>query len=152
MILLECIRSQWERMHRSVKIDGKNDMAKPNSWLNEFAGNVTSQHGENGWADLCFCMRLFHHMDNDQLRLNALRELSRVSRKFVALSFYNHNLRFYRKKMLGKKIRGNFITYNHLEVPWLPSNPIASCSTSAANITAAVLFSVNNVSFQTPAT
>lgn len=69
---------------------------------------------KDGSADLCFCMRLFHHMDNDQLRLNALKELARVSKGFVALSFYNHNLRFYRKKMLGKKIRGNFITHNHL--------------------------------------
>jgi hypothetical protein len=34
-------------MHRSVDIDG-NNMAKPNCWLNEFAGNVTSQFGENG--------------------------------------------------------------------------------------------------------
>lgn len=66
------------------------------------------------WADLCFCMRLFHHMENDKIRLNALKELARVSRKFVALSFYNYNLRFYRKKILGKKIRGNHTTYNHL--------------------------------------
>lgn len=76
--------------------------------------DISSIPLENGSADLCFCMRLFHHMDNDQLRLKALKELARVSRRLVALSFYNHNLRFYRKKMLGKKIRGNFITYNHL--------------------------------------
>lgn len=76
--------------------------------------DISSIPLEDGWADLCFCMRLFHHMDNDQIRLIALKELSRVSRKFVALSFYNPNLRFYRKKMLGKKIRGNFITCSHL--------------------------------------
>ena len=48
MILLERIRREWIRVRKSVNIDGKDNMAKPNSWLNEFAGNVTSQHGENG--------------------------------------------------------------------------------------------------------
>jgi len=66
-------------------------------------------------ADLCFCMRLFHHMKTDDVRLNALRELARVSRKYVALSFYNSNAwRFYRKKILGKKFRGNYITFGHM--------------------------------------
>ncbi len=76
--------------------------------------DISSIPLEDGWADLCFCMRLFHHIDNDKIRLIALQELSRVSRKFVALSFYNHNLKFYRKNLLGKKIKGNFITCNHL--------------------------------------
>jgi ubiquinone/menaquinone biosynthesis C-methylase UbiE len=76
--------------------------------------DISSIPLDNGEADLCFCMRLFHHMENDQLRLNALKELSRVSRRFVALSFYNHNLRFYRRKLLGKKITGNYTTYNHM--------------------------------------
>ena len=37
-------------------------------------------------VDLCFCMRLFHHMKNDEVRSSALRELTRV-KKYVALSF-----------------------------------------------------------------
>ena len=54
-------------------------------------------------------------MKNDQVRLNALKELARVSSKYVALSFYNINcLRFYRRKILRKKIRGNYITFNHI--------------------------------------
>lgn len=66
-------------------------------------------------ADLCFCMRLFHHMKNDQVRLGALKELARVSKKYVAVSFYNKNCwRFYRKKILRKKINGNYITFGHL--------------------------------------
>jgi ubiquinone/menaquinone biosynthesis C-methylase UbiE len=68
----------------------------------------------DGWADLCFCMRLFHHINNDERRLSTLKELARVSRKFVAMSFYNHNLRFYRRKILGRKITGNYTTYNRL--------------------------------------
>jgi ubiquinone/menaquinone biosynthesis C-methylase UbiE len=68
----------------------------------------------DGWADLCFCMRLFHHMKDDERRLSTLKELARVSKKFVAMSFYNHNLRFYRRKILGKKITGNYTTYNRL--------------------------------------
>jgi len=65
-------------------------------------------------ADLCFCIRLFHHMKTDLVRLGALKELARISRKYVALSFYNKNcLKFYWRKMLGKKIRGNYVTFDH---------------------------------------
>ncbi len=66
-------------------------------------------------VDLCFCMRLFHHLPSDAIRIAALRELARVSVKCVALSFYNrHSLRYHWRKMLGKKIRGNFLTFAHL--------------------------------------
>lgn len=66
-------------------------------------------------VDLCFCMRLFHHMKTDTIRLGALKELSRISRKYVALSFYQKNcLRYYFRKCLGKKIRGNYVTGSHM--------------------------------------
>lgn len=66
-------------------------------------------------ADLCFCMRLFHHMETDEVRRGALNELARISRRYVALSFYNKNCwRFYRKKILGKKSRSNSIAFGHL--------------------------------------
>ena len=67
-------------------------------------------------AELCFCMRLFHHMKNDQVRLAALNELARVSNKYVALSFYNKNCpRYYWRKTLGKKIRGHYVTVAHID-------------------------------------
>jgi ubiquinone/menaquinone biosynthesis C-methylase UbiE len=66
-------------------------------------------------AELCFCMRLFHHMKDDQIKLTAFKELSRISNKYVAMSFYNKGcLRFYRRKLLGKKIRGNYVTFAHI--------------------------------------
>lgn len=66
-------------------------------------------------ADLCFCMRLFHHFDSDEVRLAALRELARVSQTYVALSFYCQEcLRYYWRRLLGKKIRGSYITFDHL--------------------------------------
>jgi len=66
-------------------------------------------------ADLCFCMRLFHHMESNPVRLDALKELARVSKKYVALSFYNKNCwRFYRKKILGKQQRNNHIAFGRL--------------------------------------
>ena len=66
-------------------------------------------------ADLCFCMRLFHHLPSDEIRLAALRELSRISVAYVALSFYNkHCARYYWRKALGKKIRGNYVTLRRL--------------------------------------
>lgn len=66
-------------------------------------------------ADLCFCMRLFQHMKNDPARLSALKELARISRKYVALSFYNkHCLRYYRRQILGKTNRKTYITFTHM--------------------------------------
>ena len=65
-------------------------------------------------VDLAFCMRLFHHMKNDAVRSAALKELSRISRKYVAFSFYDKRcLRYLWRKSLGKKIRGNYTTQNH---------------------------------------
>ena len=70
----------------------------------------------DNFADLCFCMRLFHHMKTDEVRLNALKELSRISKKYVALSFYNKDCgRYFWRKTLGKKIRGNYIACAHFE-------------------------------------
>lgn len=66
-------------------------------------------------ADLCFCMRLFHHMENDDVRLAALKELARISKKYIALSFYNKNCpRYYWRKTLGKKIRGYYVSFAHI--------------------------------------
>ncbi len=69
----------------------------------------------DGSVDLAFCMRLFHHMTTDAMRSAALRELARVSRKYVALSFYNcRSFRYCRKKLFGRKIAHGYITAGHL--------------------------------------
>ena len=66
-------------------------------------------------AELCFCMRLFHHMKDDQIKLLAFKELSRISNKYVAMSFYNKSCpRYYWRKILGKKIRGSYVTFAHV--------------------------------------
>ena len=66
-------------------------------------------------VDLCFCMRLFHHMKTDAIRLRALGELSRITKKYVGLSFYNKNcLSYYYRRTLGKKIRGNYVMSRHI--------------------------------------
>jgi len=83
--------------------------------VNLLQADISSIPLSNGSADLCFCMRLFHHMQNDQVRLSALKELARISKKYIALSFYNKNcLRFYWRKAFGKKIRGNYVTFAHI--------------------------------------
>ena len=83
--------------------------------VNLLQADISAIPLNDGSADLCFCMRLFHHMKNDEVRLAALKELARVSKKYVALSFYNKNcLRYYWRKTLGKKIRGNYITFAHI--------------------------------------
>jgi ubiquinone/menaquinone biosynthesis C-methylase UbiE len=77
--------------------------------------DITEMPLDDESVDLCFCMRLFHHMKTDEVRLNALRELSRITRKYVGLSFYNKNcLSYYYRRVLGKKIRGNYVTSSHL--------------------------------------
>ena len=76
---------------------------------------ISSLPLEDGAADLCFCMRLFHHMRNDEVRLGALRELARVSRGYVAFSFYNqHCLRYYQRSLRGKKRAGHHVTFSHM--------------------------------------
>jgi len=77
--------------------------------------DITSIDLPDDLAELCFCMRLFHHMKNDEVRSKALGELSRISKKYVALSFYNKKCgRYYWRKALKKKIRGNYITLEHI--------------------------------------
>jgi ubiquinone/menaquinone biosynthesis C-methylase UbiE len=75
-------------------------------------GDILSIPLADEQADLCFCMRLFHHMRDDLSRLVALTELTRVSRRFVALTFYNqHSGRYIGRRSLFKKIRGGYTTY-----------------------------------------
>jgi SAM-dependent methyltransferase len=78
-------------------------------------GEISSLLLSDNSADLCFCMRLFHHMKTDEVRLGVLRELARVSKKYVAFSFYNQNcLRFYWRRIRGKNLRGNYVPFGHL--------------------------------------
>jgi ubiquinone/menaquinone biosynthesis C-methylase UbiE len=78
-------------------------------------GDVRSIPLSDGAANLTFTMRLFHHLPSDDFRLTALKELARVSKSYVALSFYNRNAwRYYWRWILGKKIRGHHITYSHM--------------------------------------
>ena len=66
-------------------------------------------------ADVCFSMRLFHHLPDDETRLSVLRELARVSKKYIALSFYNKDcIRYYMRKLFRKKIRGKYISFSQL--------------------------------------
>lgn len=91
-------------------------------------GTVRDNHGRNGELyllqgdvgnlpfaddsfDLCFCMRLFHHIGDDGLRRQMLGELARVSRRFVALSFYKtESWRYIGRMIRGKKPRGRSVS------------------------------------------
>lgn len=58
-------------------------------------------------VDLAFSMRLFHHLEKPEDRQRALSELARVSRRFVALSFYNtRTWRFQKRHLRGKPASG----------------------------------------------
>ena len=77
--------------------------------------DISSIPSPDSSAEVCFCMRLFHHMKDNQVRLAALKELSRISKKYVAISFYDlHCFKYYWRKILGKRLHGSYVTFNRL--------------------------------------
>lgn len=76
-------------------------------------GDIMDIPLEDGSVDLAFSMRLFHHMDEAEKRQRALSELARVSRRFVALSFYNtRSWRYLRRRIRGKTASGYAVSIN----------------------------------------
>jgi len=64
----------------------------------------------DGSFDLVFCMRLFHHLADDGTRRQVLGELSRVSRRHVALSYYDSlSWRYIRRAVRGATPSGHSI-------------------------------------------
>ena len=62
-------------------------------------------------VDLAFCMRLFHHIDAPEFRVAALAEMARVSRRYVAFSFYcTASWRYMRRRIRGRKPSGHAIS------------------------------------------
>lgn len=57
-------------------------------------------------VDLVFCHRLLHHVHNRGLRARLFSELARVTRRYLAVSYYSPGLRtrwrFFRRHLLGK--------------------------------------------------
>ena len=78
-------------------------------------GDCANLPFEPGSFDLCFCMRLFHHLVDDALRLTVLGELARVSRRYVALSFYDcYCWRYLRRAILGKRPSGHSVALGRM--------------------------------------
>ena len=78
-----------------------------NGCLNLVQGNIAALPFAAGSFDLCFCMRLFQHIGDDQLRRWILAQLARVSRRYVATSFYKtHSVRYLKRVIRGKKPSG----------------------------------------------
>ncbi len=75
-------------------------------------GDITAIPMPANSVDLAFCIRLFHHIGDQEMRSKALAELARVSRRFVATSFYKkESWRYIKKRLRGKKIAGFPIRY-----------------------------------------
>jgi len=75
-------------------------------------GDITSIPINANSVDLCFSMRLFHHIDSEEILSQIVNELSRVSKRYVAFSFYNKNCwRYYSRKIRGKKPTGNYYSF-----------------------------------------
>jgi ubiquinone/menaquinone biosynthesis C-methylase UbiE len=78
------------------------------------AGNISFQQGDVGdlqfddeTFDGAFCMRLFHHIEKEEDIARLLGELHRVTKSYVAVSFYRTDcLRYWRKKIRGKMMNG----------------------------------------------
>ncbi len=76
-------------------------------------GDITAIPMPDDSIDLAFCMRLFHHIGEHGMRSKALAELARVSRRFVAVSFYKkESWRYIKKRIRGKKIAGHPVRYS----------------------------------------
>lgn len=72
--------------------------------------DVTCIPLESNSVDLTFCMRLFHHVTQPELRIAALSEMARVTRCYVAFSFYcTESWRYLRRRIRGKKPSGQAI-------------------------------------------
>jgi hypothetical protein len=70
-------------------------------------GDATDLSVADGSVDLAFCMRLFQHFEGSEMRQTVLRELVRISRRYVALSFYcTGSWRYWRRAIRGKKSAG----------------------------------------------
>ena len=78
-------------------------------------GDIMNIPMNDGSVDLAFSMRLFHHIKEAEERQRALSELSRVSKKWVAISFYDTaTWRYIRKRLRGKTPSGYAVSFGTL--------------------------------------
>jgi ubiquinone/menaquinone biosynthesis C-methylase UbiE len=61
--------------------------------------------------DCIFCNRLLHHFKDANDRLNLLRELHRISRRYVIVSFFDYH-RFGKVRVILKRLRGRKPDYS----------------------------------------
>lgn len=79
-------------------------------------GDIMNLDLPDGSVDIAFCMRLFHHFKEASQRQRALAELARVSRRFVAISYYDKaSWRYLKKVLRGKKPSGNAVAFRVLQ-------------------------------------
>ena len=70
---------------------------------------------EDNSADLCFSMRLFHHIETEGIVRKILRELARVSCGYVAISFYNKNCwRYFSRRIRGRRVTGHYYSFQRM--------------------------------------
>jgi ubiquinone/menaquinone biosynthesis C-methylase UbiE len=75
-------------------------------------GDIKALPLEDRSADACFSMRYFHHLDNDKIALTILKELARVSRRYVGISFYNKNsYKYISRTLRGKGMSGFYFKF-----------------------------------------
>jgi ubiquinone/menaquinone biosynthesis C-methylase UbiE len=73
-------------------------------------GDICDLPFPDGRFDLVFSMRLLHHVGDEELRRRIIGELTRVSRRYVALSLYSkHTLRYFKRRLLGKRPGGHSV-------------------------------------------
>jgi ubiquinone/menaquinone biosynthesis C-methylase UbiE len=88
------------------------EMYRPGDNVQFFEGDITSISLDDNSVDLCISMRMFHHIDSEELVLKVIKELSRVSCKYVAFSFYNKNCwRYFSRAIRGKKTTGYYYSF-----------------------------------------
>ncbi|MEI6266979.1 MAG: class I SAM-dependent methyltransferase [bacterium] len=93
------------------------------------AGNLLKTPFEDGQFDVIYCIATLHHIPSKELRIEALKEISRILRPGGQIFFTNWY--FWNKSKYLKQIRASFLSDNKLPLgdffmPWKRSDTIVT--------------------------
>ncbi len=77
-----------KNFYHTVSLDFSEQMLKQNNCKFKICASADKLPFHDNYFDITFCSNLMHHLDNPE---NAIREMKRVSRKYIILSEPNRN-------------------------------------------------------------
>lgn len=83
-------------------------------------GDLLALPFAEGSFDVVVCIRFLHHLRSGRLRVEALRELARVSRRYLVVTFFDYlgtcGLRQGWKRLRGKKVKPSAVPLGRFQV------------------------------------